>query len=80
MTSRPPAQCLYCARWQSPFDRADPADEPVQICTAFPKGIPDDIWWNKSDHRQPHAGDHGLHWLARDGADFPEFAMSTATQ
>ena len=76
MTSRPPAQCLSCRHWTSPLDRTDAsAPDPTQTCTAFPEAIPDDIWWNRVDHRQPHEGDRGVRWESLDGADFPEHAM-----
>lgn len=48
------------------------------FCGAFPDGIPDDIWGNRFDHRQPHEGDHGLRWLSADGNDFPEYAFDLA--
>jgi hypothetical protein len=33
-------------------------------CNAYPdgKGIPDAILFNKHDHKQPYAGDHGIHF------------------
>ena len=71
MTSRPPPQCLSCRHWVSPLDREGDA----QTCSAFPVGIPDDIWWNRADHRQPVEGDNGIQWESLDGATFPEYAM-----
>lgn len=73
VTSRPPPQCLSCTHWVSPLDRD--GDDETQTCAAYPDGIPDDIWWNKTDHRQPAKGDHGIQWES-DGAEFPEWAMS----
>lgn len=73
MTSRQTPQCLYCARFQSPLDGA-----PEQTCTAFPDGIPDDIWSNEVDHRQPHEGDHGLRWKPDgDDTEFPDWVLTT---
>lgn len=74
MTSRPMPQCLACKHWFSPLDRE--GDDETQTCAAFPDGIPDDIWWNRADHRQPYDGDNGIQWEALDGATFPEWAMN----
>ncbi len=32
----------------------------VQYCTAFPKGIPDDIAYGKNQHLKPVKGDNGI--------------------
>jgi len=88
MVSRPIPQCLTCAHWQSPLGRTDEdarGDKPIQVCKAFPlpAGIPDDIWWNRTDHRTPHAGDQGIVWEADDDVrnggkmKFPDWAMNT---
>lgn len=76
MTSRPfPSQCsLSCKHWISPLDVGDGSGE-VQTCTAFPGGIPDAIWWNRFDHRQPFLGDGGIRWESN-GAAFPDWAMN----
>lgn len=73
MTSRPPAQCGSCTHFRSPLGtgRGEP------FCAAYPDGIPEDIWWNRVDHRKAQPRDHGIRWEAREGAEFPEFAMNT---
>lgn len=73
MTSRLPPQCLSCRHWISPLDRGDEGE--AQTCDAFPAGIPEAIWWNRSDHRAPYDGDHGIRWESLDGAAFPDWAM-----
>jgi hypothetical protein len=50
-------------------------------CDAYPDevdAIPEDIWWNRFDHRQAHEGDHDIQWEADGDAEFPEYAMNTA--
>lgn len=30
------------------------------VCTAFPEGIPDEIWLGQNDHKKPYEGDNGI--------------------
>lgn len=74
MTTRNPPQCSTCAHW-IPGIR----NNGTQSCAAFPLpgGVPDDIWWNEFDHRQPHSGDHGVQWEpADDGEPYPDWALA----
>jgi hypothetical protein len=72
MTSRSQAQCTpSCAHYRSFLTTGLPGPS----CTAFPAGIPDEIWENKADHRKPVAGDHGVQWTSKNGAEFPEYAL-----
>lgn len=77
MSSRSQAQCTpSCGRYRSPFSPENTAGLEGPFCAAFPDGIPQDIWTNQFDHRQPHEGDHGLQWESNDGLAFPTYALS----
>lgn len=72
--ARSQAQCGACERYRSPMSAENVIGRPM--CAAFPAGIPDVIWNNLVDHRQPVEGDHGLQWSARDGDyPFPSYAF-----
>lgn len=73
MTYGPQSQCSTCAHFRSPLD-SDNLDGDAS-CDAFPGGIPDEVYGNVLDHREPIPGDHGIRWSS-DGSDFPEYAFS----
>ena len=73
--TQPQAQCGACDRYRSPFSAENTAGLEGPFCAAFPTGIPDRIFHNEVDHRQPFEGDHGLQWIPRDGAMFPTYAF-----
>lgn len=50
------SQCWYCKH-----RRLRGIDT---YCAAFPDGIPDDIRWNKVDHKMPYEGDGGIRFEA----------------
>lgn len=49
------ALCFACQHWQG------------GTCTAFPDGIPDAIFFDGDDHREPVDGDGGVVFKLRDG-------------
>jgi hypothetical protein len=83
VTTGPLSQCGTCQRLRSPFSE-EATDQTGPWCEAFPQAIPSEIYDNTVDHRQPVQGDHGLQWIAREGATYPtiyltEDAMTAAT-
>lgn len=36
------------------------------ICKAFPGGIPEDIWYNREDHRSPYPDDNDIQFEGKD--------------
>lgn len=63
-------QCFSCKHLEE--------DAPMH-CAAFPEEIPDDIVYNKFDHRKPHEDDHGVRFEALEGMESP-FARKDAEE
>lgn len=53
MTTGPGPYCLGCKH-------ADRSLTDAPRCTAYPDGIPPEIWGGDVDHRMPYPGDHGI--------------------
>lgn len=49
--------CLFCIHYTGMGERLGPT------CIAFPKGIPDRIFYDAEDHKKPVKGDHGLQFV-----------------
>lgn len=71
------SQCSTCTHFRSPLDAPRGMREGGPTCAAFPGGIPDKVYGNTLDHRQPIDGDHGVRWTS-DGREFPEYALTSA--
>jgi hypothetical protein len=63
--------CGSCSHLNRSSDR--PLLDPR--CSAFPKGIPNEILLSKADHRQPFAGDNGIRFDPQD-AKAAEYAKT----
>ena len=75
MTTQPTSQCATCLHFVSPFARPDRDFSAPASCPAFPAGIPDEVYENVLDHREEIAGDNGIQWTPKPGAEFPEDAF-----
>ncbi|HMK59706.1 MAG TPA: hypothetical protein VK452_01005 [Dissulfurispiraceae bacterium] len=51
-------QCLGCVHFRGSFEKNRPS------CTAFPLGIPDNIWEGDFDHNNPFEGDNNVRFEA----------------
>lgn len=74
MTTGPRSQCDTCVHFRSPFSLPRGRWDEGPFCAAFPTGIPDEVFHNGLDHRQPVQGDHGVRWTSG-GEAFPEWAF-----
>ncbi len=50
-------QCKHLRPQEGPFG---------YVCDAFPDGIPEEIFVEGFDHRQPYPGDHGINFEAKE--------------
>jgi len=71
--TQPKSQCAACKHFRSAFSVTPPRE--TSFCSAFPDGIPDRVYANGVDHRQPVEGDHGVRWESN-GDEFPEYALT----
>jgi len=74
MTTGPMSQCAACEHFRSPFSLPRDQRPAGPFCAAFLDGIPDVVYRNGLDHRQPIEGDHGVRWTSN-GEDFPAWAF-----
>jgi hypothetical protein len=55
------SQCVFCKHLR-------PVERDWQ-CVTFPDGVPDDVYYNRHDHRQPYPGDQGIRWEPAEEGD-----------
>jgi hypothetical protein len=75
MSTQPRSQCATCDRYRSPFSPENTRGLDGPFCAAFPDGIPNAVYANVLDHREPVDGDHGIRWTSN-GQPFPEYALA----
>lgn len=76
MTVGPRSQCSACINLVPLTEEQWRSTTRVQrTCTAFPTGIPEAVFGNELDHRQPVEGDRGIQFEAKPGDEFPEYAL-----
>lgn len=59
MPTGPAPECLRCAHFN------DDPKATKMTCAAFPEGIPEDVYMNRTLHRTPLPGDRGLQFTPR---------------
>ncbi len=52
--------CLPLCNFCKHFHKNDPRQIEPFTCDAFPAAIPENIYFESGDHRQPVEGDHGI--------------------
>ncbi len=64
------ASCLLCRDCKNFISMGNM----FPICSAFPDGIPEDVWSGKIVHTAPVKGDHGIQYekIEIDDTDLPE--------
>ena len=73
--SQPKSQCAACKRFRSWASEENVLGLDGPFCEAFPGGIPDEVYENQADHRQPIPGDNGVRFAAKPGDEFPTYAF-----
>jgi hypothetical protein len=49
--------CCMCVNW---YAGKWTGEGPQHTCSAFPDGIPDEIWNGENNHQKPYLGDKGI--------------------
>ena len=51
--------CVGCKHFMGFIYKLD-SGESIGICTAYPSGIPNEIYYQYEDHTKPFPGDNGI--------------------
>jgi hypothetical protein len=67
MMEQPQCSKRECVHWYDSGGFISHTEHPedegtIPVCTAFPKGIPDEIAWGDNLHIEPFEGDNGIQY------------------
>ncbi|MBN2734736.1 MAG: hypothetical protein JXQ82_07770 [Methanomicrobiaceae archaeon] len=61
----PYSRCGVCKHFKGWKEKTGWANG-IEVCDAFPDGIPDDIWEGKNNHDESYPGDNGITFESKD--------------
>lgn len=69
MTIGQAPECLECKHLDLASAKRGPDAPRVPRCKAFPRGIPDEIYFEGRSHREPYPGDKGIRFEPKDPSE-----------